>query len=71
MGIRVQQYDRFFPREQVNFLDRRGSTFGVDFHPLFGGPVEDIDGVEAFFVGSTSTKNNNSIIFLIIAHGAV
>ena len=71
MDIKVQQYGRFFPKERVNFLDKKESTFGVDFHPLFGSPVKNIDGVEAFFVGSTTTKNNNSIIFLIIAHGAV
>lgn len=44
---------------------------GVYFHPLFGLPVEDADGIKSFLVGSSPSKDNDPIIISIVAHGAV
>ena len=57
----------------VNFLRIVSEcfTFGIYLYPLFSDPVEDVDGIKPAFVGSTTTEDNNSIVFSIIAHGAV
>ena len=47
------------------------STFGINLYPLLVSPVEDINGIKSAFVGSTTSKDNNSIVFSIIAHRAV
>ena len=65
-------HDMFFPMEMISFLKFKiDITFGMNFDPLFGHPVEYINCIEPLFVGASTTKNDYSIILWIIAHGAV
>ena len=47
------------------------STFGNDFLPFFGLPIQCVDGVELPLVGSAPTKHNQSITLWIVTHGAI
>jgi hypothetical protein len=53
-----------FPRSRLILL-------GIDLYPFFGIPVENIDGIEALFVGSSSSEDDNLIVLRIIVHGAI
>ena len=61
----------FFPMERSNFLNDRRCTFGRDFEPFLSRPVEDVDGVEAFLVGASAAKHDNSIVLAIVVHRAI
>lgn len=45
--------------------------FGIDLDPLFGVPIEDIDGIEALLVGSSSSEDDDVIVLRVIVHGAI
>lgn len=45
--------------------------FRQDFHPLFGGPIEDIDTVVPLLIGAASSEHDDAIIPLIITHRAI
>jgi hypothetical protein len=53
-----------FPRSSLVFL-------GVDLNPLLGAPIENIDGVESLFVGSSSSEDDDLVVQGIVVHGAV
>ena len=53
-----------FPRSYLIFLGR-------DFNPFHGTPIQNTNGVKTLFIGPTTSKNDNLIIFLIVVHGAV
>ncbi len=53
-----------FPRGRLIF-------FGVDFDPVLGVPIEDVDGVEALLVGPSSSEDDDLIVLGIVVHGAV
>ncbi len=44
---------------------------GVDLDPLLSLPVEDVDRVEALFVGSSSSEDHDLVTMRVIVHGAV
>ena len=44
---------------------------GCNFNPLHGTPIQNINGVKTLFIGATSSKDDDLIIFLIVVHGAV
>ena len=50
---------------------RRLIRFGLYLNPLLRLPIEYIDGIEPLLIRSPSTKENDSIINFIVAHGAV
>ena len=60
-----------FPRGWFVLWVKRKNTFGVNFDPLFGDPVEHVNCIESLLIGSSASKNDNSIIFRVIAHGAI
>lgn len=45
--------------------------FGQDFHPFLGGPIQDIDTVVPFLIGTASSEDDDAIIALIVAHRAI
>ena len=46
-------------------------SFGTNLDPLFGLPVEQADCVEPLLVGASSAEEDQSIVVLIVVHGAV
>ena len=53
-----------FPRSSLVF-------FGGDFSPYFGFPVENADGIESLFAGSSSSEDDDLVGGGIIVDGAV
>ena len=53
-----------FPRGRLIF-------FRIDLDPLFGVPIEDIDGIKALLVGSSPSEDDDMIVLRIIVHGAI
>lgn len=53
-----------FPRRTLVFL-------WDDFSPLLGCPVEDGDGVESLFIGSSSSKDDDLIGLGVVVNSAV
>lgn len=45
--------------------------FGIYLDPFFGFPVEDVKGVKSLFVGSSSSEDDQSVVMLIVVHGAI
>ena len=43
----------------------------MNFDPFLGDPIENVDGIETFLIRASSSKNDDSIIFRVITHGAV
>jgi hypothetical protein len=41
------------------------------FHPLFSAPIKNVDGIEAPLIRPSTSKYDNAVIALIVAHGAV
>jgi len=44
---------------------------GCNLNPFFGFPIEDIYGIKALLICSTSSEYDNSIVFMIVIHGTV
>lgn len=45
--------------------------FGSNFYPIFSVPVQNIDWVKSLFISSSTSKDNNLIVFFIIVHGTI
>lgn len=45
--------------------------FGIYLYPFFGFPVEDVKGIKSLFVGSASSEYDQSVVMLIVVHGAI
>ena len=45
--------------------------FGTDLNPLLSFPIKQADGIESLFVGTSSSKQDQSIVVLIVVHGAI
>ena len=43
----------------------------MNLDPLLGNPIEDVDGIEALLIWASPSKNNDPVIFRIIAHSAI
>ena len=61
----------FSPKEQPNSLSQLSFTLGLYFYPLLGHPVENVDSVKSFLIGSATPKDDHSVILGVVAHGAV
>ena len=46
-------------------------AFGLDLYPLLGFPVENVDGVKPFLIGSATPEDDHSIVLGVVAHSAV
>jgi hypothetical protein len=42
-----------------------------DLSPLLGVPIEQMNGIESFFIWGAAAVKNDSVIFLIVGDGAV
>lgn len=45
--------------------------FWIDFHPFFTLPIQNADGVETLFIGTSSSEDDNLVVFFIVIHRTV
>lgn len=57
-----------FPGSKLIFYVNIGNTFGIDFYPLLGNPVQNIDGVKALFIWASPSEHHDPIVLGIVAH---